>query len=327
MEFSGWVQPRYEYTMRDNAENLSSFYLRRVRLDVRGHVYRPDLTYRVMPELARTANLRDAWLNYAFSPEAEVRIGQFSVPFQWHRYVSPRRQHFAERGVPAESFGFPTGRDIGIMLHGLNPAQTLAYGAGVFDGSGRNTQLSNSDGHMVSARMTWAARGPLPREESDLARRAEPGLALGVGIQAASKNEARAWDLGRSPAANRRADYAAGTVDVSLRWMGFSVATDGYLRSVRPDDPAVGSYNGWGYMATGGYFVLPGRLEVVARYSELRLDSDAPETRERELAVGMNIYHVGHDVKTRIQYFTDHGHEPAAFGRDGVFLVEFHIQF
>jgi phosphate-selective porin OprO and OprP len=325
--FGGWLQPRYEFTLRDEAENLSSFYMRRVRLDVRGQVIWPELTYRVMPELARTANLRDAWLNYAFSPAAQVRIGQFTVPFQWHRYVGPRRQHFAERGVPSETFGFPTGRDIGIMLHGQNPAGTLAYGLGFFDGLGRNTAVSNSDGHMASARLTWAALGPLPREESDLARRAEPGLSFGLGIQGANKNEARAWDIGRSPTANRRADYVAGTADVSLRWMGFSLAADGYLRQVSPDDPAVDTYSGRGFMVTGGFFVLPEVLELVARFSELRLDADAPETRDRELGFGVNIYHRGHDVKTRVQFLTGHGHYPAELFRDGLFLVEFHIQF
>lgn len=327
LNIGGWIQPRYEFSLRDDAENLSSFYLRRVRLDVRGQVIWPELTYRVMPEMARTANLRDAWLNYAFSPSAQVRVGQFTVPFQWHRYVGPRRQHFAERGVPSETFGFPTGRDVGIMLHGQNPAGTLGYALGVFDGFGRNTALSNSDGHMASGRLTWAALGPLPREESDLARREEPGLSLGLGIQGANKNEARAWDLGRSPAANRRADYVAGTADVSLRWMGFSLAADGYLRQVSPDDPAVDSYSGWGFMITSGFFILPQRLEAVARFSELRLDADVEETRRREAGLGVNIYHRGHDVKTRIQFLTDHGHYPAELFRNGLFLVEFHIQF
>jgi phosphate-selective porin OprO and OprP len=320
----GWLQPRYEYTVRDGAENLSSFYMRRVRLDVRGQVFGPELTYRVMPEMARTAALRDAWLNYAFSPATQVRIGQFSVPFQWHRHIGAGRQHFAERGVPSETFGFPNGRDIGVMLHGQNAAATVAYGLGVFDGSGRNTERSNSDGHMASARVTWALMGPLPREEADLAHRDAPALSVGLGIQGANKNEARAWDLA---GINRRADFLAGTADVSLRWMGFSLAADAYLRRVTPDHPAVDPYDGHGFMVTGGYFVLPRRLEVVARYSALRLDADAPETRHRELGTGVNIYHRGHDVKTRIQYLTGHGHDPAAFGRDAMFLVEFHIGF
>jgi phosphate-selective porin OprO and OprP len=323
----GWLQPRYEYSIREDAENLSSFYLRRVRIDVRGQVVWPELTYRVMPELARTASLRDAWLNYAFSPAAQVRVGQFTVPFQWHRYVAARRQHFAERGVPSETFGFPTGRDLGIMLHGVNPAGTLAYALGVFDGFGQNMRLSNSDGHMASARLTWAALGPLPHEESDLTRREEPGLSVGLGIQGANKNEARLWALGLPPAANHRADYVAGTADLSLRWMGFSLVADGYLRHVDPETPLVDSYTGWGFMISSGFFVLPQLLEIVARYSELRLDADDPATRERELGAGINVYHRAHDVKTRVQLLTGHGDDPARFFRDAMVLVEFHIQF
>lgn len=326
LEIGVVIQPRYEYTFRDGEENLSSFYLRRVRLDIRGQII-PGLTYRILPEMARQASMRDVWLNYAFSPALEVRFGQFTVPFQWHRYISPQAQHFAERGVPSETFGFPRGRDIGLMLHGVNGAATLSYKLGLFDGAGLNTLLSNSDGHMASARLTWAVRGPLPEEESDLRAHPEPGLSLGLGIQAATENEARAWDLARSPAGNSRADWVTATADLSLRWAGFSLAAEAYLRHVAPADPDVDPYAGWAYMATAGYFVLPQRLELVARYSDLRLDAEDPATRDAELGVGMNVFLRGHGLKTRIQYLTRQGAAPAAFGRDAALLVELSMSF
>lgn len=323
LNIGGWVQPRYEFRSVSDGSDTSSFLMRRVRLDVRGHVFTPDLTFRVMPELARTATLRDAWINYAFDDKLQIRAGQFTVPFQWHRFVGPRRQHFAERGVPSETFGFPTGRDIGVMLHGAGDDRKWSYGAGFFDGAGRNVAISTSTGNMASARFTYAILGEVPREESDLAWSDEPNLSVGIGGQGAWNNEVRAWDLGRSAVGNERADWAAGTVGGHFSWKGFSLAADGYLRHVAPDDPDVGSYDGWAWMVSLGYFIVPKKYEVVGRYSELRLDSSASDTREREWGVGLNVYHRGHNWKTRFNVLH---HEFA--GRDETsVLVEHHIQF
>lgn len=319
----GWIQPRYEYTREPGDEDKSSFLLRRVRLDFQGFAFDERITFRVMSEFARTANLRDAWINYRFDPALQVRAGQFTVPFQWHRYVSPRRQHFAERGVPSETFGFPTGRDVGAMAHGRLADGKLAYGLGVLDGAGRNVATSNSSGNMASARATWAVLGDLPREESDLAFSEDLQWALGGGVQGARKNEARAWDLGRSATGNDRADWAAGTADTLLRYRGFSLAGDAYFRSVDPDDTAVSSYRGWAYMVSGGYFVVPEKYEVVGRWSQLRLDRGENDTRHDQWGLGANWYIHGHDHKLRLNYFNNKT-EP---GTDQTLLLEYHLQF
>lgn len=319
----GWVQPRYEYLRTPDDKDKSSFLLRRVRLDFQGSAFDERITFRVMSEFAREANLRDAWINYAFDPAFQFRAGQFTVPFQWHRFVSPRRQHFAERGVPSETFGFRNGRDVGAMAHGRLADGKVAYGAGFFDGAGRNVGRSNSSGNMASARLTWAALGGIPREESDYAFSENPQLSFGAGVQSAWKNEARNWDLGRSAAGNRGADWTTGTVDSLFRYRGLSLAADAYLRSVDPDDTAVGSYRGWAYMATAGYFVVPEQWEVVTRWSQLRLDRGDGDTRSDELGVGVNWYIHGHDHKLRFNYFNT----KTALGTGQTALLEYHLQF
>jgi hypothetical protein len=323
LNIGGWIQPRYEYRFVSDDGDTSSFLLRRVRLDFQGHAVTPELTFRVMSEHARTSNLRDAWINYAFDRHLQVRFGQFTVPFQWHRDVSPRRQHFAERGVPSETFGFPTGRDVGIMFHGMDAEQKWKYGVGFFDGAGRNIATSNSDGNMVSARFTYALLGQVPREESDLAGLEEPNLSFAAGLQGAWRNEVRAWDLGRSAVGNERADWVTGTVGGHFAWKGFSLAADGYLRHVDPADPTVDSYDGWAWMVSAGYFIVPGRYEIVGRYSQLRLDSDDRDTREREWGVGFNIYFAGHNSKTRLNLLR----HDVPDRHETVFLIEQHLQF
>jgi hypothetical protein len=326
LTIGGWAQTRYEYTTRDGAEDLSSFYLRRLRLDVRGHVYSERLTFRLMPEFARTASLRDGYINFAYTPALQIRFGQFGLPFQWHRYIGARGQHFAERGAPSETFGFPDGRDVGVMLHGVDAARTRDYAVGVFDGAGRNVQHSNSAGNMASARVTLALLGVLPRDETDYLRSAAPGLALGLGAQGATRSDVRAWDLGRSVAGTQRADWVTGTGDVSLRWLGLSIAGEAYLRNVVPADPDVASYTGDAYLVSTGLAIVPGLLEVVGRYAQLRLDRNDAATREREWGAGINIYDRGHDSKLRINYLDRHSHHPA-IGGTTAFLIEYHLQF
>ena len=323
MTLGGRIQPRYQLRWPVEGETTSSFFLRRVRLDVQGHVLDDRLTFRFMPELARTANLRDGWVDYAVRPALRLRAGQQVAPFHWHRFVSGNRQHFAERSLPSETFGFPNGYDVGVVIHGRDPSNRLAYGVGLFDGAGRNVAESNSAGNLASGRVTWAVRGTLPREEPDLGHSEVVQVTLGLGLQGATRSEIRGWDLGRSVPGNRRADWATGTVDVSVRWKGFSTYGEGYLRNVSPDDPAVSSYSGRAHGFGVGYFLLPGRLEAVGRWSELRLDRRVPGTRERQWGVGLNTYHHGHLWKTHFQYLQ--GDVPG--GKDHILLLQAHLQF
>lgn len=324
IEIGGYLQSRYEYTMRPDAEDLSSFYILRARLEVRGEVI-PGLTFFIMPDLARSASLRDAWVDLRLADQLSIRAGQFTVPFHFYRYVTQRAHHFADRGEPSEQFGFPDGRDIGIMVHGLNEARTLHYQVGVFDGAGRNVQRSNSAGHLMSARVSAAALGTVPREESDLARSEGPGLAFGAGIQGATRNQVRAWDLDRSPIGESRGDWFTGTADVNFQFGGFSLTADGFFRRVNPDDPTVDMYEGGGYTISTGIFLVP-RLEVVGRYSDLKLDFDSAATREREIAAGLNLYIRDHGIKARLQYFAI---EPPGrgFGAEGAVMLELIVSF
>lgn len=319
LKVNGRIEPRYEYRSSDSAEDTSSFYLRRARLDFQGHVYEPRLTFRVMAEFARTASLRDGWINYSWRREFGLRVGQMTVPFQRQRAISGSRQHFTERGQPSEAFGVPGGYDIGVMLHGTGPERRWRYGVGIFDGSGRNTKESNSSGNLVSGRVSRAIAGQLTADESDLARSASPQVAVGAGLQGATKNELRDWSLDRSD--DREADFLAATADIHLAWKGFSAAFDYYLRRVFPE--ATGDYTGDGFLVTAGYLFPGGRFEPVLRYSDLSLDRKDPSTRAKEVGAGLNVYHRGNNFKTRINYFR----QDQSGSIDDVCLVELHLSF
>ncbi len=319
LKLNGRIQARYQYESPSDSEDLSSFYLRRVRLDFRGYVFERSLSFRIMPDLSGSPNLRDGWINYEFEPLLNIRAGQMTAPFQRQRSVSTTRQHFAERGLPSEAFGFPGGYDIGVMLHGAGRERKWTYAVGIFDGYGRNRKESNSAGNLLSARFARALLGRVASAESDLPRSPAPELTVGTGVQGATKNQVRNWALGRAD--DDRADFLAATADIYLAWMGFSAGFDYYLRRVWPE--AAGDYTGDGFLVTAGY-VFPGsRLELVGRYSELSLDRKDNDTREKEIGGGLNIYLQGNNLKTRINYFRQ---EDAGISTD-IFLGELHLSF
>ncbi|KMQ52972.1 hypothetical protein CHISP_0193 [Chitinispirillum alkaliphilum] len=322
LNIGGSIQPRYEFSIdTDASDTLSSFYMRRVRLDLRGHVFTNRLTFRITPELARTANLRDGFINYSLLPLFQIRAGQFTLPFDWHRSVGGSRQHFSERGIQDLHFAYPTGRDIGFGLHGQSTNRKFGYGGGVFDGAGRNSQLSTSSGNVYSARVTFATLGTIPREESDLTFSRQINHSIGIGIQAANKNYTRDWALGLST--NNRADWATANLDTRIAYRGISVVANGLFREVRPDDENVDPYAGWAYLVTGGVFIIPQRLEAVGRWSQLRIDKDSVETEESEWGAGINIYHRGYNWKTRINLLR---HE-TSFAERTRLIIEHHTFF
>ncbi len=319
LKMRGRIQSRYEYSSEGEGEDLSSFYLRRVRLDLRGHVYDSALSFRIMPKLARTANLRDGWINYRINSKAAVRFGHMSVPFHRQRDVSSTRQHFAEYSGPSAAYQSPGGYDLGLMLHGSFSKTGWKYALGVFDGAGRNVKESHSSGNMASLRIGGPIFGKPSADETSVAAPAQPTLALGLGLQGALKNEMYDWSLGRSQ--SRRADYAAATADIHFALGRFSGAFDYYLRHVNPEE--TGNYNSDAYLVTAGLMLIKDRLEAVGRYSETTPDRDDSDRAARQAGLGLNLYHQGHDWKTRINYLVNETSEDT----DGVFLVEMHLSF
>lgn len=323
----GRIQTRYEYLDRLE-ENISSFYLRRVRVDLRGELLDGKLTWRIMPEMARTANLRDGWVNYKISNRLNIRAGQFVVPFHWLRFISGNRQHFAERGSASEAvFGIPGGYDIGVGINGRNTANNIAYAAGIFDGAGRNVRESNSAGHLYSGRFTWAITGEIPREEPDLSYSERPNFTVGTGVQYANRSSIRNWSEGRNNVIDGsfdEADWLGATTDLSLHWRGLSLISTTYYRSVSPAEEAEPNFYGWGTVLSAGYFIKHDRIELIGRVSQANKDRKMEELRMREWGVGVNLYHAEHSFKTQINY--ENIHQSFAEERSAL-IVQLHVQF
>lgn len=134
---SGRVHGDYRHFADDTAPN--TFDVRRAYLGVQGRLY--DIyTFDVTGDFAQNGTTLDvAWLNAAWFAPAQLRVGQFKMPFSIEEQTSSRFIDFQERSmmnalVPA--------KERGLMVHG-SPMKGLFYGAALSNGQGKNNNETN----------------------------------------------------------------------------------------------------------------------------------------------------------------------------------------
>ncbi|MGE4090256.1 MAG: OprO/OprP family phosphate-selective porin [Candidatus Binatia bacterium] len=129
------------YQQEDTAQN-DSLFMDRVRFFMDGVLYK-YIQYKVETDFTSSSGLRDAYLNFAYDPRANVQIGQYKVPFSYEALLSKRYLDLVERSAISLNAVSPS-RDIGLMLHGKLSGGLLAYQLAVLNGSGQNSKDNNS---------------------------------------------------------------------------------------------------------------------------------------------------------------------------------------
>ncbi|MEI9960465.1 MAG: porin [Limisphaerales bacterium] len=120
-------------------EGNSGFVLRRVRPILEGTIFR-DFDFNFTPDFGGSAaTIFDAWLNYRYRPELQLRAGKFKEPLGLENLQSDAVSSFNERGFPS---GLVSSRNIGVQLWGEIGEGIVSYAVGVFNGAGDGTQSS-----------------------------------------------------------------------------------------------------------------------------------------------------------------------------------------
>jgi phosphate-selective porin OprO/OprP len=155
----------------DNATN--TFLLRRVRPVIEGTAFE-FFDWRMMPELAGTPNVQDAYVNIRLFSEAQLRGGKFKPPVGIERLASDTDLPLIERGL---STNLVPDRDVGLQLHGDILNGTITYAAGIFNGvgDGVNGDVDNNDNKDLVGRLFLQPFKLTP---------VEPLQKLGIGIAA-----------------------------------------------------------------------------------------------------------------------------------------------
>jgi phosphate-selective porin OprO/OprP len=159
----------------------TGFLVRRARPIIKGTLFR-DFDFQIAPDFAGSSfQLFDAYVNYIYRPELQVRVGKFRGPVSLENLQDDRGASFNERSLASDLAPM---RDIGIELHGDIGKGTLGWAAGVYDDDGDYRVAGNSpfDNHFeVGGRLFYQ---PFKNAASNPLR----GLGFGLG---ASYSDAR----------------------------------------------------------------------------------------------------------------------------------------
>lgn len=310
---SGYVQAGYEWS-----DESSSFFIKRVRLDLRGALAR-TLDYRVQLEFASSPKIVDAYLHYKPFRQLNFKLGEYKIPFTIENtdYVPlkfelieyplalQRLMGFAEpiggRYVGGAMQGGETlkdtGRDMGLTLHGsffpCGERALLSYDVGVFNGAGINLRDNNRSKDVV-ARLTL---------------RPVRGLTLS-GSWYGGEYGADCLERQRVSAG---VCYDRGRGVVRGEWIG---GRTGYAAT---EEYAAGTFDSSGWYVLGGVRLTPTLMPVV-RYDTLLPDTASADSRQTNWTAGI-LWHPVRPLRCQLNYTYEHYAAPGMADRNVVAVM------
>jgi len=232
IKFDGRYHGDFKAYLGDHP-NHSSFFVRRARLCTSGTLYK-FYDFRVEAEFGKGGSkLNDGFMNIRYWPQAQLKFGQFKIPFSMEELHSDNWIDFMERSLANK---LVPSRDLGMMLHGSLKDDMFYYQLGIFNGYKLNQTGDPDGGKDVALRLVTA---PFFKTGHKIVE----GLRLGGALTYGKENltEAQWWNSGDLKT-------AAGTTYLA---MSNSVAQDGdRIRA------GLELYWDWGSTALKGEYML-----------------------------------------------------------------------
>ncbi len=248
------------------------FILRRARPILAGTVYR-DFDFYFMPDFGlNQVQIFDAWLNYRYTPELQLRAGKFKSPVGLEQLQSDANLVFNERALVTD---LVPNRDLGVELHGELLGGVLSYDAAYLNGVGDERNSNNTD---FQDDQEFAGRlFALPFKQSKVT----PLKGLGIGVGGSYGNETTANGL---PATS--GGTLPGYVTRGLQQFfaynptgGAAVVADGTHWRLSPQ-----AYYYWGPLSLMGEYAIS--AQKVRRTGALPSVTDTLEHKAWEITAG-----------------------------------------
>ena len=263
-KLSGWTQVQYV----DWKTGVDNFSVRRSRLTLSGDIMK-NMHYKIQMEIAKTPTLLDASVDYEFSKAFQLRVGQFLIPFSLESLTGTSDVDMVNRSQPEEKLApgrdnSSQGRDVGVSVFGTY--SVVDYTVALLNGAGINKADTNSHKDMAGRVVV--------RPFEHLA----VGGSLYLGKQSATPE---------APLVTR--DKAG--LEIALVYPRASLKAEYYFAK---DDTI--SRDGW--YVQGGYFVLPGKIQVLLKADAVDMNRDLAGDRVNRYTAGVNWFIAG---KTKLQ--------------------------
>ncbi|MBX7143712.1 MAG: OprO/OprP family phosphate-selective porin [Oligoflexia bacterium] len=317
-----FVQTRYQFTDNDGAPNTSSFSINKARLIVSGTAMNEEFNYYVQGDFIGSANsdgekvaaLKDAYLQWNTCDMTNVRMGQWKTPVSRQYNTSDHAIQFADRTVASDYFDL--GRQSGLMGTAKLMDGNLVLAAGIFNG------LSDGEGinrggvdtkHTGTLSARWSAMGKMnPFEEGDYDWTEDAALNIGATY---------AYSSASSASFGGDFDQQDVSVDANLKYNGWSFHGELYTETQDPDAGEKGEP--LGFYTQVGYFFMPKKMEIAARYGLVDCDDGkaagsvcSGNDKVNQVTVGLNYYWWRHNLKAQLNF--DHVNERVLGDADDV---------
>ena len=299
------------------------FRLRRARLTLTGD-FAENFDFKVEGDFEQSDGISsnrtdfsgtDIFVNWHQFQEAQIKVGQWKAPFGLEQLTPDTTLLLIERSLPTGAI--TPDRQIGVQLWGkpfagIWPEQKdlLTYYAGVFNGNGRNVSINDNNNFMFVGRLEstlfktnlWNQEASLRLGGDVLNSRDDKGTNISQSLNLLVNSDGSLSPFVLPGAAER----TAWSVDAWLKLGPFDLIGE-YLqetvnaRTVNGVAPGFNSFNTNGFYVTGGYYLIPKKLQAVVRWEDLNPGQKGNDGI-RSITGGLNYYIHGDALKVMANY-------------------------
>ena len=286
--------------LKNDGESVA-FSIPRLRIYMLGTVFKPWMRYKIEVELANlktdakvninNGRVTDAYVEFAKSPSATLRAGQYKVPFGMQELTSDTRQEFVDRSIASSKFA--PGRDVGLMLSGQFLENKLGYQAAMFNGAGQNNPQDDK-AFLYTVRVVYDPLGEYKLIEGAVDDPQKNLLHFGL-----------AYRFGEVPRGlssvgvfqNPNDETALG-FEAAWKYERFYAMGEYFMQTDEQQNTTVGpDIDANGYTAQFGVFVVPKSQELAVRYSEIEPDESVNDAKQTEVRLVYGYYWKAHNMK------------------------------
>jgi phosphate-selective porin len=312
------------FRLRRARINLAGDFAEHFDFKMEGEFEQSDVTVTVRDATGRTLasnstrtafGATDIWINWHQLPEFQIKVGQFKAPFGLEQLTPDTKLFLAERSEVTSAL--TPERQVGLQIWGKPLANAypeqkdlVTYWAGLFNGNGRNNAVNDNDQYMYAARLElqpW--KGKLAGQESwvrfganALSSNDSPGTVLSP-AGTLRVNSDGSLSTFTAPTTAEREGYG---VDAAFHWGPFDILGE-YLSESYESRARTGfgatfpDFTAEGYYVQGSYFVIPKKLQLVAKYEHFNPGQVFDDNLD-SITGGVNYYIHGDDIKLMADY-------------------------
>ncbi|PYL27396.1 MAG: hypothetical protein DMF39_11160 [Verrucomicrobia bacterium] len=315
------------------------FRLRRARINLTGD-FAEQFDFKVEGDFENSDGLNasrtafeatDIFINWHQFPWAQIKMGQWKAPFGLEQTTPDTTLYTIERTLPTGAI--TPERQVGIQLWGkplatIWPDQKdmLTYYAGIFNGNGRNITNNDNNNFMYVGRLEstlfksklWGQESFLKLGADVLNSRDDAGTNISQTLTLKVNSDGSLAPFMLPTAAER----TAWSVDAWVKLGPFDLIGE-YLeeyvngRTVN-GVPGMPDFTTNGYYITGGYFLIPKKLQAVVQWQHLNPGQKGSDGIS-SIVAGLNYYIRGDDLKLMVNYihtWSDFREANPDFGKD-----------